>query len=81
MYGVAGDYQKTANDEILVIPMIETRQAVENIDDILDAPGIDAIYVGPADLAFSLGKKPKLDSEDSEQLGCTRRCWRRAESA
>ena len=69
MYGVAGDYQKTANDEILVIPMIETRQAVENIDEILDVPGIDAIYVGPADLAFSLGKTPKLDFEDSEQLG------------
>ncbi len=69
MYGVAGEYQKTANDEILVIPMIETRQAVENIDDILYVRGIDAIYVGPADLAFSLGKTPKLDSEDSEQLG------------
>ena len=49
--------------------MIETRQAVENIDEILAVPGIDAIYVGPADLAFSLGKTPKLDSEDSEQLG------------
>jgi hypothetical protein len=36
MYGVAGDYQKTANDEILVIPMIETCQAVKNIDEILD---------------------------------------------
>jgi 4-hydroxy-2-oxoheptanedioate aldolase len=69
MYGVAGDYQKTANDEVLVIPMIETRQAVENIEEILDVPGIDAIYVGPADLAFSLGKTPKLDSEDAEQLG------------
>jgi 4-hydroxy-2-oxoheptanedioate aldolase len=69
MYGAASDYQKTANDEILVIPMIETREAVENIDAILDVPGIDAIYVGPSDLAFSLGKVPKLDSEDSEQLG------------
>ena len=69
MYGAASDYQKTANDEILVIPMIETRQAVENIDAILDVPGIDAIYVGPSDLAFSLGKTPKLDSEDTEQLG------------
>ncbi len=69
MYGAASDYQKTANDEILVIPMIETREAVENIDAILDVPGIDAIYVGPSDLAFSLGKTPKLDSEDSEQLG------------
>jgi 4-hydroxy-2-oxoheptanedioate aldolase len=69
MYGVAGDYQKTANDEILVIPMIETRKAVENIDEILDVPGIDAIYVGPADLAFSLGKTPKLDSEDTGHRG------------
>jgi 4-hydroxy-2-oxoheptanedioate aldolase len=51
------------------MPMIETRQAVENIDAILDVPGIDAIYVGPSDLAFSLGKTPKLDSEDAEQLG------------
>jgi len=69
MYGVAGTYQQTANDEILVIPMIETRQAVENIDEILDVPGIAAIYVGPADLAFSLGKTPKLDTKDAEQLG------------
>ena len=68
-YGVAGTYQKTANDEVLVIPMIETRQAVENIDAILDVPGISAIYVGPSDLAFSMGKTPALDSEDSEQLG------------
>jgi 4-hydroxy-2-oxoheptanedioate aldolase len=68
-YGVAGTYQKTANDEVLVIPMIETRQAVENIDAILDVPGISSIYVGPSDLAFSMGKTPALDSEDSEQLG------------
>jgi 4-hydroxy-2-oxoheptanedioate aldolase len=68
-YGVASSYQTTANDEVLVIPMIETRQAVENIDAILDVPGISAIYVGPSDLAFSMGKTPALDSEDSEQLG------------
>jgi 4-hydroxy-2-oxoheptanedioate aldolase len=68
-YGVAGAYQKTANDEVLVMPMIETRQAVQNIDAILDVPGISAIYVGPSDLAFSMGKTPALDTEDSEQLG------------
>ena len=42
---------------------------MDNLDAILQTPGLDAIYVGPADLAFSLGKTPKLDSEDSEQLG------------
>jgi hypothetical protein len=45
------------------------RAAIGDLDEILDVPGIDAIYVGPADLAFLLGKTPKLDSEDAGQLG------------
>lgn len=67
-YGVASNYQSIANDNVLVIPMIETQQALDNLDAILDVPGIDAIYVGPSDLAFSLGKTPKLDHEDKEIL-------------
>jgi 4-hydroxy-2-oxoheptanedioate aldolase len=63
-YGSSGGYQKTANDEILVIPMIETKTAIENIEKILDIPGIDGIYVGPSDLSFSYGLEPKLDVED-----------------
>ncbi|MDB5415911.1 MAG: garL [Rubritepida sp.] len=68
-YGSSGTYQKTANDEILVIPMIETKQAIENIEAILDVPGIDGIYVGPSDLSFSYGLEPKLDVEDPFILG------------
>ena len=64
MYGEAGAYQATANDETLVLPMVETREAVENMEDILDVPGIAGIYVGPTDLAFSYGKTPKFDHED-----------------
>ncbi|CAB3806986.1 HpcH/HpaI aldolase family protein [Paraburkholderia fynbosensis] len=67
-YGEASAYQTIANAEILVLPMIETRQAVENIDAILDTPGISGIYVGPGDLAFSLGKLPALDREEDEFL-------------
>ena len=67
-YGVASDYQKIANDEILVIPMIETKQALDNLEAILDVKGVDGIYVGPSDLAFSMGKTPKLDHEDPEIL-------------
>jgi len=67
-YGSSGNYQKTANDEILVIPMIETKTAIENIREILDVPGIDGIYIGPSDLSFSYGKEPKLDVEDPEIL-------------
>jgi 4-hydroxy-2-oxoheptanedioate aldolase len=55
---------KTANDTLLVIPMIETAQAVKNIDDILSVPGIDAVYVGPADLSITLNCTPKLDQTE-----------------
>ena len=67
-YGSAGEYQKTANDEVLVIPMIETREALDNLDAILDVRGVDGIYVGPGDLSFSLGLMPKLDREEPQVL-------------
>lgn len=68
IYGEGGNYQKTANDEILVIPMIETQEALDNLEAILDVPGIDGIYVGPSDLGLSLGLAPKLDREEPEIL-------------
>ena len=40
------------------IPMIETAEAIANLDEILSVPGVDAIYVGPADLSISLGLEP-----------------------
>jgi len=58
------DYGDHANDDILVIPMIETAEALENLDDILSVPGVDAIYVGPSDLSLALGMKPRLDQTD-----------------
>jgi 4-hydroxy-2-oxoheptanedioate aldolase len=63
-YGEASPYQSIANGEVLVIPMIETQEAIDNIDAILDVPGISGIYVGPSDLGFSLGMKPMLDREE-----------------
>ena len=66
MYGEASAYQTIANDEILIIPMIETQEAIDNIDGILDVPGIGGIYIGPSDLGFSLGLKPMLDREEPE---------------
>jgi 4-hydroxy-2-oxoheptanedioate aldolase len=52
------DYTARANERVAVIPMIETVDAVRCIDDMLAVPGVDAIYVGPADLSFSLGLRP-----------------------
>jgi 4-hydroxy-2-oxoheptanedioate aldolase len=52
------DYFAWARDNVAVIPMIETVEAIGRIDDILATPGVDAIYVGPADLSVSLGLPP-----------------------
>ena len=52
------DNRQWAADTIAVIPMIETVEAIGNLDEILSVPGIDAIYVGPADLAITLGLGP-----------------------
>jgi 4-hydroxy-2-oxoheptanedioate aldolase len=46
--------------------MIETAQAVERIDDICSVPGLDAIYIGPADLSLSLTGKVSPDTLDGE---------------
>jgi len=59
------DYASEANDKIVCIPMIETVEALSNLDDILDVPGIDAVYVGPADLSISLGLPPGSDNPDA----------------
>ena len=49
------DYYETVNDEILVICQIETKEAVENIEDIVSVEGVDVSYIGPADLSASYG--------------------------
>jgi 4-hydroxy-2-oxoheptanedioate aldolase len=58
------DYGDRANEDIVVMPMIETAEALKNLDDILSVPGVDAIYVGPSDLSLALGCKPRLDQTD-----------------
>jgi 4-hydroxy-2-oxoheptanedioate aldolase len=52
------DHRAWAAEHVAAIPMIETAEAISNLDDILATPGIDAIYVGPADLSISLGLDP-----------------------
>ena len=58
-----GTYFARSNDEILVVVMAETRQAIDNIDAILSVPGIDAVFVGPNDLHASLGVAPAFESD------------------
>ena len=46
--------------------MIETRAGLDNLDEILSVEGLDAIYVGPADLALALGCEPQLDPTEAD---------------
>jgi 2-keto-3-deoxy-L-rhamnonate aldolase RhmA len=54
-YGRNGNYWLNANDDICLIVQIETRQAVEAVDEIAAVNGVDALFVGPADLGADLG--------------------------
>lgn len=60
----APGYQERANSQVLILPQIETAEAVDNLDAILDTPGISGVYVGPSDLGLSLGLKPVMDQEE-----------------
>jgi 4-hydroxy-2-oxoheptanedioate aldolase len=57
IYGGA-DYYAKANSTILTFAMIETLEALQNLDEIMSVKGLDAIYIGPSDLAISLGCPP-----------------------
>ena len=63
LYGGA-DYPQHANDTIVTFAMIETAQALDNLDEILGVAGLDAIYIGPSDLSLALGCTPTFDDVD-----------------
>lgn len=58
----------TVGDTVLCFAMVETRQALERIDEIAATPGLDGIYIGPADLALGLGLAPDLDKTEPEHV-------------
>lgn len=60
------NYVDWAHDNVTVIPMIETAQAVAELDGILAVDGIDAVYVGPADLSLTLGLPPGNNDDAPE---------------
>ena len=65
LYGGA-DYPTHADNTIVRFAMIETAQALDNLDAILSVEGLDAIYIGPSDLSLALGCKPTFDDVDEK---------------
>ncbi|MEE8421535.1 MAG: aldolase/citrate lyase family protein [Dehalococcoidia bacterium] len=77
LYGGEG-YQQWANDEIACIVMIETAEALENLDEIMSTPGVDAAYIGPSDLAYALGMEPTGDNNEPEHVATVERIFESA---
>ena len=55
-----------SNDQVATIVMVETVDALNNVDAIVNTPGVDAVYVGPADLSISLGLQPGNNDDVAE---------------
>ena len=61
------EYASEANNEIACVVMIETKESLENLDEIISTPGLDGIYIGPSDLAFALGLPPGTAEPEHEK--------------
>ena len=75
-FAVGADYAAEANGEILCFAMVETAEAMANLEAIAATPGLDGIYVGPADLSFSLSEgrlTPAFDREEPELIDALQR--------
>lgn len=55
------DYFSHAHEQVMTLAMVESIEAIDNIDDILDTPNLDGIYVGPSDLSVTMGHQPGFD--------------------
>lgn len=62
------DYPQLADQHIITMAMIETVEAVENLEHILSVPGLDAIYIGPADLSQTFGGTERSDLTEPRMI-------------
>ena len=61
------DYAGWANDNVMVIALIESKEGVENIEEIASVPGIDVLFIGAYDLSYSLGIGGQVTHPREEQ--------------
>lgn len=74
-FAAGAGYAQEANANMLGIAMIETAEAMANLDAIAATPGVDALYIGPADLTLSLTNgrlPPGFDREEPEMIEAIR---------
>lgn len=79
VYGA--NYQSEANSRITKLAMIETREAMDNLDSILGVDGLDAVYIGPSDLSISMGYAPSLEPTEPEVINAIATIRQKAHAA
>ena len=67
-WGLDGHYLDTANDQVCLMVQAETRTAIDNLAAICAVDGVDGVFIGPADLAASLGHRGKPGHPDVQAV-------------
>lgn len=75
------DYPAKASETFVTFAMIETGKGLENLDEILAVPGLDGVFIGPADLSQSLTGVPRPDSDDPVVVAAVRTIREKAHAA
>ena len=65
--GTLEEYMHNSNEKVLLLPQCETREALENIEEIVSIEGIDGIFIGPFDLSISMGIPGQFDAPEFRQ--------------
>ncbi len=60
-------YMKNSNEKVLLLPQCETREALDNIEEIVEIDGIDGIFIGPFDLSICMGIPGQFDKPEFKE--------------
>lgn len=71
--GMGAYVERAQKGEIAILPMIESKEGLENVDEILGMDQVAGCFIGPADLRFSLGMAPAVDGPEPEFLNALKR--------
>ncbi|MBA4491638.1 HpcH/HpaI aldolase/citrate lyase family protein [Paracoccus sp. S1E-3] len=67
-FGLTSDYFEVANDQIAVLVQIETSSALERLEEIAAVPGVDGVFIGPSDLAASMGHLGRTGADEVQAM-------------
>lgn len=68
-----GSHETSSLEQVVCAVMVETLEGLENVEEIAATPGLDVIYIGPSDLALSLGLPPAYELEDANHQAAIER--------